>query len=112
MTSVVTTASDVKCSHQGTATLMVSQPKLTVSGKSVLVKDDLLAAVLSGCTQVPPPQSNVPCTKVDTLTSGEAAKLTVRGHGVLLDSFAATTIGKPQNPLTCKDPKQARLRAE
>jgi hypothetical protein len=112
MTFVVTTASDVECSHHGVAKLTVPQPKLTVSGTGVLVKDDLLAAVLSGCTQVPPPQGNVPCTKADTLTSGEATKLTVRGHGVLLDSFAATTIGKPLNPLTCKDPKQARLRAE
>jgi hypothetical protein len=54
----------------------------------------------------------VPCTKVDSLTSGEATKLTVRGHGVLLDSLAAATIGKPVNSLTCKDPKQARLKAE
>jgi hypothetical protein len=112
MTFVVTTASDVECAHQGVAALTVPQPKLTVSGNSVLVKDDLVAALLSGCTQVPPPQGNVPCTKVDSLTAGEATKLTVRGHGVLLDSFAATTIGKPQNPLTCKDPKQARLRTE
>ena len=111
MTFVVTIASDVECLHQGVATLVAPLPKLTVSGKSVVLEDDLLAAVLTGCKQVPPPQGNVPCTKVDKLTSGEATKLTVRGSGVLLDSFAATTIGKPQNPLTCNDAKQTKLRA-
>jgi hypothetical protein len=112
MTLVVTEASDVQCAHQGVAALKVAQPKLTVSGKGVLVKGDLLVALLGACLQTKTNAGEVPCTKVDSLTSGEASKLTIRGHGVLLDSFAATTIGKPQNALSCKDPKQARLRAE
>ena len=112
MTFVVTEASDVECAHHGEAALTAQQPKLTVSGKGVIVKDDLLLALLTGCTQTNTNASEVPCTKVDSLTSGEATKLTVRGHGVLLDSLAAATIGKPVNSLTCKDPKQARLKAE
>jgi len=112
MTFVVTEASDVECAHHGAAALTAVQPKLTVSGKGVLVKTDLLLALLSGCIQTNTNAGEVPCSKVDSLTSGEATKLTVRGSAVLLDSFAATTIGKPQNSLTCKDPKQARLRAE
>ena len=112
MTFIVTEASDVECAHHGVAALTSLQPKLTVSGKGVLVKGDLLVALLTGCTQTNTNASEVPCAKVDSLTSGEATKLTVRGQGVLLDSFAATTIGKPQNSLTCKDPKQARLKSE
>ena len=112
MTFVVTEASDVECAHHGVAKLASVQPKLTVSGKGVLVGNDLLLALLTGCTQTNANASEVPCTKVDSLTSGEATKLKVRGQGVLLDSFAATTIGKPQNSLSCKDPKQSRLEAE
>ncbi len=112
MTYVVTTKSDVECAHAGVASLSAPSPKLTVGGNSVVLKQDLLAASLAGCTQVPPPQTNVACAKVATLISGEATKLTVRSQPVLLDSLSATTIGVPQNPLSCKDAKQTKLSAE
>jgi hypothetical protein len=111
MSFVVTVGSDVECPDQGVATI-ASPAKLTVSSKPVVVKDDLLNAVIAGCKQIPPPASKVTCVKVATLTSGEAAKLTVGGRAVLLDSLAAVTAGAPNNQLTCKDAKQKKLTAK
>jgi hypothetical protein len=112
MTFVVTTRSDLECPHTGVASLSPPSPKLTVSGAGVVVKQDLLTAPLTGCTQVPPPATNVACTKVASVISGEAAKLTVRHQAVLLDSLAATTIGVPQNQLSCRDARQTKLSAK
>ena len=111
MSFAITIGSDVECPDHGAAA-MASSARLTVSGKPLVVKGDLLTAAIGGCTQVPPPPSNVACAKVTTLTSGEASKLTAGGQPVLLDSLAAVTSGAPKNQLTCKDAKQKKLTAK
>jgi hypothetical protein len=109
MSSVMTVGSDVECPDHGVATI-ASSARLSVAGKSVVLKSDLLAATISGCTQ-PTSQSSAACLTVTTLTSGEAAKLTVGGQAVLLDSLAAVSSGLPNNQLTCKDARQGKLTA-
>ena len=111
MSFVLTVVSDVACPDSGVAT-MTSSAKLTVSGHKVVVAQDLRAAAIGGCKQVPPPQSNVACLTVAKVTSGEATKLTVGGKAVLLDSVQAVASGAPKNALTCKDPKQQKLTAK
>jgi len=111
MSFVVTVGSDVECSDSGVAT-MTSSAKLTVSTEKVVVAAGLVGATVAGCTQVPPPQTDVACKTVKTLTSGEAGKLTVGGRAVLLDSLKAVADGAPRNEVTCKDAKQKKLTAK
>jgi len=111
MSFVVTVDSDVKCKDEGKATI-TSSAKLTVSTTKVVVKANLLAAPIAGCKQIPPPASKIACVKATSLTSGEAAKLTVGGQAVLLDSMVAVTGGAPNNSLTCTAVKQQKLTAK
>jgi hypothetical protein len=111
MSFVVTVNSDVECPDKGVAA-MTSSARLTVSNKKVVVKSDLLSATIAGCKQPASPPSSVTCATVASLIAGEAGKLTVGGHGVLLDSLSAIASGVPKNQLACKDVRQKKLTAK
>jgi hypothetical protein len=111
MSFAITVISDVECPDKGVAT-MSSSAKLTVSGKNVVVKDNLVGATLGGCQQASSPPASVTCATLTEVISGEATKLTVGGQAVLLDSLKGLTSGAPKNQLTCKDAKQTKLTAK
>lgn len=96
MPKVITKSSTVKCAHQGTITFTASQQKLKVDGQAVLVTTDVVTGTVSNCQTVPsspPAPLQVKCTKVLSLSVGAAAKLTVGGTPVLLETAAGLTNG-------------------
>ena len=112
MAKVITTNATITCSHQGTVTLS-SKSTLKVDGKPVLVKDDVLAAVVTKCTNTGP--NLTPCTKLDTLDDGgEASKLRMAGDPakpVLLKTATGKTNSSPKGTWSVQDPGQTKLDA-
>lgn len=94
MAKIITVGSTITCPHQGTVTFTAGQQKLKIDGNAALVSTDVLSGVISGCT-VSPSSSTQPCTKVLSLISGSATKLTVDQIPVLLDTATGLTDGKP-----------------
>jgi hypothetical protein len=96
MPAVLTSSSVIACLHQGTVKAVPSQSKLLVDGKPALVKADLAAAAVAGCTNLPTPAapSLKPCTTA-TGNRGDAMRLTVDGSPVLLDTAGGTTDSAP-----------------
>jgi hypothetical protein len=90
MAKVLTTASSVTCSMQGTAQLS-SSAKLKVDDKPVLRESDISSWTISGCNNMKG-QTKDPCTKIGTVSQGKASKLTSDGSKVLLDTFKATPL--------------------
>ncbi len=114
MAKVLTTASTVLCdvaappapapptAHGGTVA-KTSTAKLTVNGSAVLanrVQPPIGLGAVVGCANKPPPPSNTTCTKVATVISGAAARLTVGGVAVLLETVKGTTVGTPPGTLS------------
>jgi hypothetical protein len=97
---VLTTASTIKCAHGGQVTPLLSTAKLTVSGDPVLLENQVSSWVIppGTCSQVG--SGYTPCTSVQKYSGGSAAKLTVGGVAVLLDSGSGQTNGSPVNTLT------------
>lgn len=97
---VLTADSIIHCPHSpGKLALTGITHKLTVQGKPVLVKADILATSVQGCpnpTSSPPPSHT--CTKINSVSSGEATKLKVGGVPVMLDTLAGLTDGFPPPP--------------
>ena len=106
---VLTEATTVSCSHQGTVSKS-STAKLQVAGSPVLLEKQVpswtipTGSVPPGCTRIKTQAGEVPCTKVTQPTKGAAAKLTVGGSKVLLDSLQATTNGLPAPTNTLASP--------
>jgi hypothetical protein len=98
MASVLTLASDVGCAHSPGKVATSSSAKLQVGGSAVLLKDGIDGKGISGCGTVPSKDSNgvdvnLQCTKVDSVSSGEASKLNADGKPVMLDTLAGNTDG-------------------
>lgn len=95
MPFVLTESSTLACGHKGAVTLVAGQSRLTIGGAKALVDGDLAAASIAGCITVPDPvTTTAPCLLVSVATGGVAAKLTVQGKGVLLDTISGQTSGK------------------
>ncbi|HKV30235.1 MAG TPA: hypothetical protein VJT14_04380 [Candidatus Dormibacteraeota bacterium] len=94
MPKVLTSAANITCPHQGKVTVVPNQTKFTIGGKPVLVDGDLDSAAISGCTWLPPPQANVACLTVATVSAGLSSKFKVGTKAVMLDSASGTTSGK------------------
>src|SRR5947209_4693034 len=97
MPLVLTTSSTILCGpaapmlHGGTVQ-NTSTAKLTVAGSPVLVKSDIQGKSVTACATVPPPQTNTPCSFVNSplnVTAGEATRLTAGGGPVLLATLAS-----------------------
>lgn len=84
MSDVLTTSAPLKCSHQGTLSVVASVT-LTVGNTSVFGEQALLAPKIVGCS------ASTPCTAVSAVTAGVATALVVDGNPVILASLAATT---------------------
>ena len=115
MGKVLTTASSVKCIHQGTLVPTTDQSVLKVNGKLVLVEkvqgNFIPPPTLGSCTQVPPPQSNVPCATIQSQSGGTSNVLKVNGKPVVLDNAVGETNGKPTNNWSVKSADQQVLQA-
>ncbi len=113
MPNVLTTNSTVICGpvvivptplHGGNV-MITSLAKLTVNGNPILLKNSIENKIVNGCSTVANTNTiTVTCTQVDSVTVGEAAKLTQTGKPVMLDTLNGTTNGKvggtPQALLT------------
>lgn len=113
MPEVLTEASSVTCGHGG-AVATSGDGRLRVSGSPALLE----AGVVGKSVSATPPnkcatqQSNstAPCTKVASLASGAARKLTVGGQPVLLQGIVGATVGNPVGKLDSAA-NQSKLRA-
>ncbi len=105
MSAVLTTGSQLACTHGGTVTLTNGRSALTVDSKPVLARGDVVGATVSGCST---PQSNTtkPCQSVTSLITGESTALTVGGQKVLTTNARGLTDG-----LTAAGPGQWSVRS-
>lgn len=83
---ILTTLSQVKCTHGGTATLITANVKLKIDGAPALLESDIHPVV--GCPFTVPPGKPQPCIRIEW-TAG-AIKCKVDGTKVLIK----TSIGK------------------
>jgi hypothetical protein len=98
MSFVLTTASTVDCSHMGPVALAAAN-KLTINGMSVLLLSDISGASITCLNPTDPNTQSKPCMTVIS-AAGAAAKLTVSGAGVALDTLSGTTDGHDPSPAT------------
>lgn len=104
--AVASADAQVQCLHQGMGSIMSpGQMKLTVKGKPTFTA---ISGTAGGCTQVPPPQSNKPCTTF-SIPSGTATKLTVGRQPVVLEGDSGTSDGTPTNGCQVKSAGQTML---
>lgn len=110
MSNVLTENGEVKCGHQGKASVS-GAPKLKVNGASVLLMEGVKSKSIDGCkTPDDTSKSTKPCKTVVSAT-GEATKLKVNGQGVLLDSLKGITDGTPTPTLLSAQAGQTKLQA-
>lgn len=105
MAAVLTGTKIIKCSHSGQG-ITAPMAKLTVSGKHVLTKADVLAATgFVGCTNIPPPMTKVPCSGVSSVSAGELTKLTVGGVKAVGDGTMGVTNSTPSGTIVIATPQ-------
>lgn len=75
----------IKCAHLGTATPLTPNPRVTVSGKPVVLLTTMYA--VAGCTMPPPPGGNGPCVTAKYTTA--ATRVKCNGVPVLLQDSQA-----------------------
>lgn len=110
MPSVLTIGSIVACPHQaGVATS--GTPKLVVSGSPALLAGGVVGHSIATCP-ISDSSSTTKCRIVVSVTGGLAAKLTVGGAPVVLDSIVGATDGiSPAGNALVAQPNQTRLTA-
>jgi hypothetical protein len=96
MSAVLTTASRVTCSSQGTVQTS-SSLKLQVSGRPVLVKAGIASKAISACTHPVDSSKGIAACQSVASVSGFAGKLTAGGAGVALASLSG--LGDSTNPV-------------
>lgn len=77
----------VTCSHAGTATPTMTNPKVTLTGQAIVTTGSYNVA---GCTLPPPPNGNGPCV-TGQLTSA-STKVTSNAQPVLLTPAPSTCV--------------------
>lgn len=92
MPAVLTTASTLLCPHGGQIVAEPSQTLLTVDGRPVLLRADLLGPVLIGCPLKPPA---TPCVKILSITDGVATTLRVGTEPAVLETARGATNVQP-----------------
>jgi hypothetical protein len=86
MPKVLTTAAQIKCSHQGTVTIpSAGQSVLEVEGNPVLVLGDLVGKSIA-C-----PFAQKPCTTTTSMILGAATTMEAGGKAVLLETAMGAT---------------------
>jgi hypothetical protein len=100
MAQILTTGSKLTCPHGGSVQLSAGRTKLTVDGKPVLAKADVMGKPVSGCSTVTNPQSGTKqCLTVTSVLAGEAQLLSVGGMPVLTTSAQGLTDGLVGGPV-------------
>jgi hypothetical protein len=93
---VLTTASSVRCGHQGTVGI-ASDAKLKVGGNPVLRPSSIQGKDITACI-TPDSNTATKCRRVALVTGGAASKLRVGGQAVVLESLTGSTDGLPPVP--------------
>jgi archaellum component FlaF (FlaF/FlaG flagellin family) len=111
MPKVLTTAAQIKCSHQGTVTVSsAGQSVVEVDGSSVLVMGDLVGKSVSGCT-LTPSQNSKPCTTTTSMIVGAATRMEAGGNAVLLETATGLTDSTPPGTWSVQDAGQSSVEA-
>lgn len=111
MGKVLTTASSIKCNHQGIVVPTTDQSVLKVNGNPVLVEKVQGSFTPGSCKQVSPPASNVPCTTIQSQSTGTSTVLKVNGKPVALENASGLTNGTPTNNWSVNSAEQQVLQA-
>ena len=98
---MLTSTTQIKCPHGGTATPVSTNPKVTILGQPVVTVLTQYAVV--GCTFPTMTSGAPPCTKLQFTTG--AAKVTSYGQPVLLSDSMGTTIPNGVPPIVVPNPK-------
>jgi hypothetical protein len=111
MGKVLTTASTIKCSHQGTVSVSsAGQSDLQIDGNSALVVGDLVGVSISGCTN-PSSSSSKQCATTTSMIVGDASTLEAGGKPVLLDTATGLTDSIPPGTWSVSDAGQSIVEA-
>ncbi len=100
MALILTTASRLGCPHGGTVQLTAGRTGLTVDGKPVLAKADVVGKAITGCSTVTsstPPTKQ--CLTVTSVIAGESLLLSVGGMKVLTADALGLTDGLVGGPV-------------
>lgn len=81
MPKVLTTGSNVNCGHNGKVAI-ISNAKLTIDGKPVLVESSIANKSINGCTL-----GNNKCSVVALITAGKSIKLKAASEWIMLNNF-------------------------
>lgn len=111
MSKVLTTASSIKCLDQGIVVPTTEQSVLKVNGNNVLIEKVQGNFVVGTCTQIPPPDTDKPCTTIQSQTGGTSNVLKVDGKPVVLDNSTGQTDGTPNNSWSVESAGQQVLEA-
>lgn len=98
MPRILTTGSTLACPHGGSVQLTGGRSTLTVEGKPVLAKVDVVGKAISGCS-TPASSSTKPCTTVTSVVAGESTALSAGGMAVLTASALGLTDGISGGPV-------------
>lgn len=98
MPQILTTDSRLGCPHGGSVQLSGGRTALTVDGKPVLAKIDVMGKLISGCT-TPTSTSTKQCTAVTSVLAGESTRLSAGGMPVLTASALGLTDGINGGPV-------------
>jgi hypothetical protein len=112
MAQILTTGSQLGCPHGGSVQLSAGRTQLTVAGKPVLAKVDVMGKPISGCSTVTNPQAGTKqCLTVTSVLAGEAQRLSVGGMPVLTSNAQGLTDGLAGGPVqwTVKSAGQTQL---
>lgn len=112
MPAVLNADASIGCGHGGSVQITPGQQRFTAGGSPVLAVGDLDGTPITGCTQLTVAATGtVQCTAVASLAGGGAARLSVGGRPVLLETLGGVTNGSPPGVLTVLAPGQTTLRA-
>jgi hypothetical protein len=100
MPTILTTASKLTCPHGGRVQLSAGRTQLSVNGKPVLAKADVMGKPISGCSTPTSPQAGTKqCLTVTSVLAGEALHLSVAGMPVLTTQATGLTDGLAGGPV-------------
>ena len=98
---MLTSTTQIKCPHGGTATPVTTSPKVTINTQPVVTT--LTQYTVAGCTFPSMSSGAPPCVKLQFTTG--STKVTSFGQPVLLADSMGTTIPNGVPPIVVPNPK-------